>query len=357
MAKKLYEESNIQNIANAIRQKNGQSSQYTVAQMPDAVRAIEATPVLESLSVNQNGTFTPGTGVDGFNEVRVTVPGTQPNLQSKTVNENGTVTPDAGYDGLSSVIVDVSGGRQPVLQEKTAVTNGAVLPDSGYDGLSKVIVNVPSGSGSGGSEVANWDFSDSLIDSVNGLTATVYGSPTTDSNGITFTGTGQRIELPFIVKGVFRNYEFEFGDVSEYTPGENGARMLDINEYGLFFFPNTGWSFRSPEVGYEDIGAIDYDYFKNSIMRVYIDADLKASIYKNDQLVFKTTVPVFNGVYSPIQFVLRVCGSYNYQYTTVGYTIKAARFYDGIKGRNYRGVANSIGNMSVSVTTSAILVT
>ena len=40
MVKKLYTEANIQDIADAIRQKNGSSATYTVADMGDAVRAI-----------------------------------------------------------------------------------------------------------------------------------------------------------------------------------------------------------------------------------------------------------------------------------------------------------------------------
>ena len=40
MVKKLYTESNIQDIATAIREKNGSSDTYTTAQMPAAIRAI-----------------------------------------------------------------------------------------------------------------------------------------------------------------------------------------------------------------------------------------------------------------------------------------------------------------------------
>ena len=41
MANKLYEETHIQAIANAIREKNGSADTYTVAQMGDAIRDIE----------------------------------------------------------------------------------------------------------------------------------------------------------------------------------------------------------------------------------------------------------------------------------------------------------------------------
>ena len=71
---------------------------------------VNVAPALESLTVTQNGSYSPASGKDGFSGVTVNVPMPQPVLQSKTVTENGTVTPDAGYDGLSSVVVNVSGG-------------------------------------------------------------------------------------------------------------------------------------------------------------------------------------------------------------------------------------------------------
>ena len=41
MANKLYEESHVQDIANAIREKNGTENVYKVSEMGAAIRAIE----------------------------------------------------------------------------------------------------------------------------------------------------------------------------------------------------------------------------------------------------------------------------------------------------------------------------
>lgn len=48
MAKKLYEEANIQAIANAIREKNGISATYKVSEMADAILAISGGGVVDT---------------------------------------------------------------------------------------------------------------------------------------------------------------------------------------------------------------------------------------------------------------------------------------------------------------------
>lgn len=74
MSKKLYEEANISDIADAIREKNGTANTYTVAQMSSAVRAIETQPDLETLTATENGNYVPSAGKDGFSSVTVNVP-------------------------------------------------------------------------------------------------------------------------------------------------------------------------------------------------------------------------------------------------------------------------------------------
>ena len=75
MANKLYEETHIQNIANAIRGKTGKTDTMTVSQMASEIN-----------------------GITTKSEIV---------LQEKTVTSNGVVTPDSGYDGLSKVVVNI----------------------------------------------------------------------------------------------------------------------------------------------------------------------------------------------------------------------------------------------------------
>jgi len=105
MSKVLVTESHLNNIAEAIRAKNGASTTYRPGDMAAAIQAIPTGGITPTgtKQITQNGTH----DVTQYANANVNV---QPNLQSKTATENGTITPDQGYDGLSSVVVNVSGG-------------------------------------------------------------------------------------------------------------------------------------------------------------------------------------------------------------------------------------------------------
>ena len=59
-----------------------------------SIKSLGGAPTLNTLNVTENGTYTPSTGVDGYNEVNVNVP--VPTLTSLSVSENGTYTPTSG---------------------------------------------------------------------------------------------------------------------------------------------------------------------------------------------------------------------------------------------------------------------
>jgi len=103
--KGLVTRSNIEDIADAIREKNGSGSTYRPGDMASAIQALDTSGIhpTGTKQINANGT----TDVTQFASANVNV---QPTLQTKTATQNGTVTPDSGYDGLSQVMVNVSGG-------------------------------------------------------------------------------------------------------------------------------------------------------------------------------------------------------------------------------------------------------
>ena len=76
MAQKLYEESNIQAIADAIRGKNGLSDTYKTSEMAAAITAIKsaADPTIEALDITVNGIYTAPEGIDGYSPITVNVP-------------------------------------------------------------------------------------------------------------------------------------------------------------------------------------------------------------------------------------------------------------------------------------------
>ena len=61
-------------------------------------------PVIESLSITENGTYNAPSGVDGYNPIEVDV---SPNLTSISITANGTYTPESPIEGYSAVVVNV----------------------------------------------------------------------------------------------------------------------------------------------------------------------------------------------------------------------------------------------------------
>ena len=127
------------NIADAVRAKNGSTEKVPLDQIASDVENI--VPVLEPLEVVENGTYTPGEGVDGFDSVTVDVPTGDVTLQEVTFTENGTYVPEDGVDGFNSVKVEVP-EPEVVLQDITVTENGEYIADSTYDGLGKVTVEI-----------------------------------------------------------------------------------------------------------------------------------------------------------------------------------------------------------------------
>lgn len=88
MGYKLYDEDSVQDIADAIRSKNGSSDTYTIGDMADAIEDIPtgSSVTVTPLSVTQNGTYTAQTG-EAYSPVTVNVSGGGGgSVESKDVN-------------------------------------------------------------------------------------------------------------------------------------------------------------------------------------------------------------------------------------------------------------------------------
>lgn len=197
---------------------------------------------LTSLSVTQNGTYTPSYG-SVYNEVTVNVPSSAPNLQAKTniapTTSSQTITADSGYDGLSSVQINAmpsgsatasatkgtvsnhsvtvtpsvtrtagyvtagtSSGTAVSVSASELVSGSQTLSDNGtYDvtNLAEVVVDVQGGGGGGGMTL--------LTTYTMGAIATSSTSSVSTGKTITFTG--------------YNDYDVLVVDASVDTPTNN----------------------------------------------------------------------------------------------------------------------------------------
>lgn len=152
MTQVLVTESNLGNIADAIRAKNGGSATYTPAQMAGAINALYPEPS-GSIIITQNGTV----DVKNKESAVVNVPNSYAAADEGKVVLSGelvaqtstTKTANGTYDTTENneVIVDVP---EPVLIQKNITENGTYNPSSdNADGFSRVTVNVSGGGGGG----------------------------------------------------------------------------------------------------------------------------------------------------------------------------------------------------------------
>lgn len=103
------------------------------------IPSMSTAPVIEELSITENGNYSVSAGVDGYSPVHVDVPDIPAVVESLSATENGTYTAPSGVDGYSPVSVEVPG---PVISSLQITENGTYAAPEGVDGYSPVTVDV-----------------------------------------------------------------------------------------------------------------------------------------------------------------------------------------------------------------------
>ena len=142
--------------------------------------------------------------------------------------------------------------------------------------------------------LADWDFTESSLDKIDGLSAQSDGFggriPTIYADGIHLTQTYYPLYVaPWILK-YCNGFEVVIGDISETT--QYGTALLNSYEFNLGFDANNNkWVFTQHSLSLsEDVGVTDKTFIANSTIKVTFDTDGYPSLYKDDVLIHKCSV-------------------------------------------------------------------
>ena len=149
MSKVLVTESYLDDIADAIRGKNGTENTYKPSQMAAAITALPDSAVLDDKTITANGTYDPSDDdLDGYSEVTVNVPNSYAEGDEGKVVSNGAlvaqtarsseITENGTYDTTlnDEVTVNISGGGG----SSSYIVSTKVY--DGYNGGAKISIEV-----------------------------------------------------------------------------------------------------------------------------------------------------------------------------------------------------------------------
>lgn len=257
MSKVLVTESSLQGIAAAIRAKNGQQTTYKPGQMAAAIQALPGASTLISKSITQNGSYDPeDDSADGYSAVTVNVP------NSYAAGDEGKV---------------VSNGA---LVAQTARAS-EITANGTYDTTTNNEVTVNISSEGGGLEL-NFDFTQSMTDTVRGVTP-LTASITQGASGAVFDTQRSYIRMRPRYSANTYTYEIDVGTLNISTSTHNRFIMGD-DTHGLIYRSTGKWAFYSTSQGWEETSVTSKTYFNGTTVKVYIDQNGKWHIYRNGTL-------------------------------------------------------------------------
>lgn len=156
--------------------------------------------------------------------------------------------------------------------------------------------------GSGVTPLYEWNFKTSLVDKIQSVVAGKDQYSTIDSSGIYLSSINQYILLPNVY-AKDRTFWLSFSDFDTRlsgTRGDNGriiCASADSNTYsngsGFIFRNNNTMSFYLKNNSGWDTSSVSsvgqFDFFENSTLKMYVDSNGIATVYKNNNLIISAT--------------------------------------------------------------------
>lgn len=247
----------------------------------------------EEVKINEEIAVTSG-DIVVINSLTPPVP--EPVIDEITITENGQYIAPSGVDGYNPVIVSVP-SEEPSLQSLAVTENGNYLPDTGYDGFSDVSVNVPQ---SQSQPKFYWDLTSSVVDELQGISLTLVNSAAITADGASIPNISSQIKLPTKLKPFNIKVDIDIGD-TEAVLGSNHLRLFvsDLSDWnaGLIYRSSGEWSFYSGSQWDSGSGITDINFFSNSLLSIEIDYNNRWKIYKDGVLVYSPAISLTSNNY------------------------------------------------------------
>lgn len=244
-------------------------------------------PVIEPLSITENGRYEAGGIVDGYSPIDVDV---QPTIEELNITENGVYNAPEGVHGFNPVTVDV----QPPLEQLNATFNGEYLPSENTYGFSKVTVDVPISGQAEFKDVNFIDYDGTLLYSytANEFLALTEMPPNPEHDRL--IAQGWNWDLEDAKEVVTRDGWIDIGQLYDT---KSGATEVDIELLGEAL---------SPYVGFKLTGTATIDWGDGSepseLSSSYSSIQHAQHTY---QSAGRYTIKIFAGVNSSIE----ICGT------------------------------------------------
>jgi hypothetical protein len=134
----------------------------------------------------------------------------------------------------------------------------------------------------------NFNFKNSLIDTVHGFTATLVGWASRNNNGVSLTRGSAAINLSStdnILKCFIFTYEVDIGDCNlDMSDGKHKRFFMWSSNSGLIYRSTGYWGIYNGAWYMTEIS--DKDYFKNSTVKLSFEGS-NVKLYKNNELVYE----------------------------------------------------------------------